>query len=488
MLSASLDSEGTLRVEGTDSANAIGLARDGADIVVTMDGGAQRFRAADVRRVLLVALGGVDRVTVASDLAGADAAAALPVTVDGGATTTDQLTLTGTAGNDRFDVEPTGATVVPAGGGKGIDVSFAAVERLFADGGAGDDPFFLAETNPGVQAQLLGGAGNDTFTVGDPTRPNTWSINAGVGINGGPDTDVAVYNDQATVGTSLMHNYRLAPFAVSRGPMSFEQAGLERVTLNTGDASDYVEVLLTAGTELFLNAGGSTLLRTPRTERFEDVLWLSDTLNASNTTLTMTGPDSGRFTFHDLTPPFEPVHFTGVEKLAGADITRPTVAAGSFTTTPRQRIELRFSEDVNASLQPADLRVTNVATGEVLPAGSFRFTKPPPSPTQLPNVALWEPLYPLAPGDYRAVLPAGSVQDAARNTMGADYTLDFTSRSRTLRSWAATSSTMTARWTGTCRTSTALMTTQSPPTRSPCCRGRPRRSPTSPATTRGSPA
>jgi hypothetical protein len=91
---------------------------------------------------------------------------------------------------------------------------------------------------------------------------------------------------------------------------------------------------------------------------------------------------------------------------------------------PAQRLIVRFSEDVEASLAAGDLTLTNRTTGEtVLPewtafqynAGEHTatFTFPGYPGGVLPN------------GDYRATVRAADVSDAAGNALAGDYSGDF---------------------------------------------------------------
>ena len=142
--------DGVLTVDGTAGNDAISLTARGGTL--TARSGAERADVllADVDEVVVNALGGDDRVTLATRLD-------VPATIDGGEGN-DRLTggagddlITGGAGNDRL------------GGGRGDDDLFGAAgsDRLL--GGAGDD--FLAGGD-GFDL-LTGGAGFDSADAGD---------------------------------------------------------------------------------------------------------------------------------------------------------------------------------------------------------------------------------------------------------------------------------------------------------------------------------
>ena len=68
---------------------------------------------------------------------------------------------------------------------------------------------------------------------------------------------------------------------------------------------------------------------------------------------------------------------------------------------------------------PADLVLTNLTTGATVPASAWLRGYAGDAVTfVLPSGVLSD-------GNYRATLPAGSVNDAAGNPLAADYTFDF---------------------------------------------------------------
>ena len=103
---------------------------------------------------------------------------------------------------------------------------------------------------------------------------------------------------------------------------------------------------------------------------------------------------------------------------ATSDTIAPQVSGGSFAFQTGQWVELRFSEDVGASLSADDLSVLNLTTNQPLLPESMTY-----------DPATWTARFnfdaPIADGNYRATLPAGSVNDPFGNALAADYTLEF---------------------------------------------------------------
>jgi rhamnogalacturonan endolyase len=103
------------------------------------------------------------------------------------------------------------------------------------------------------------------------------------------------------------------------------------------------------------------------------------------------------------------------------DATAPKVASAAFTFEASQAVTLTFGEDVMASVQPDDLSIVDVKTGQRVPASQFVLTKAGTTATWTRAASAGA----LADGNYRATLAAGSVADAVGNAMATDYSLDF---------------------------------------------------------------
>ena len=102
-----------------------------------------------------------------------------------------------------------------------------------------------------------------------------------------------------------------------------------------------------------------------------------------------------------------------------ADTQPPTASDPKFRfDLPSQPIAIRFSEDVEPTLAPADLTVTNLATGQDVAVASASFDLSS-------KTAIFTLAAALADGNYRATLAAGSVADAAGNALAAKLSFDF---------------------------------------------------------------
>jgi hypothetical protein len=110
----------------------------------------------------------------------------------------------------------------------------------------------------------------------------------------------------------------------------------------------------------------------------------------------------------------------GAHESSGADTVAPTVSSAVFHFETRQEIVIAFSEGVAASVELADLLVTNLSTNQTLAPGAFTLNL-----NGGPTTVFWVASQLLADGNYRATLPAGSISDPAGNALASDYTFDF---------------------------------------------------------------
>jgi hypothetical protein len=107
-----------------------------------------------------------------------------------------------------------------------------------------------------------------------------------------------------------------------------------------------------------------------------------------------------------------------VTRSSSVDTVAPQVVSGTFAFQTEQSLAIRFSEDVGASVALEDLAVLNLTTSQSLSPVSMAY-----------DAATWTATFafdaPIADGNYRATLPAGSVQDASGNTLAADFNVQF---------------------------------------------------------------
>ena len=156
LLSSSL-SGGLLTVTGTSGNDTISLNTSGSNIKVSQTGAADKsFSAASVQKILVNALAGNDKVTIASTIA-------KPATINGAA---GNDTLTGGGGNDIVDGGD-GNDQLHGGAGKDALTGDAGNDDL--DGGTGND--FLS-----------GGVGSDTVDYSSRTA----AVSAGLQTGAAP--------------------------------------------------------------------------------------------------------------------------------------------------------------------------------------------------------------------------------------------------------------------------------------------------------------
>jgi uncharacterized delta-60 repeat protein len=438
-------SSGTLTVTGTTLADAVSLTATDDTVYVSINGLESFYPLAGVQQVNANLLDGDDTLlytgpvpggtadlgngndtftldagdtaAAVSVLGGAgtdtvriNAAAARPVDFQGG-TGTDSLYVTATASDDTITLTPTSAVSTGGGMANAKSVTFSAVEYRSVDAGAGNDTVTLLDTSLALTDQLISGnEGDDTFLVGTPGRTNVWDGRAQ--FAGGNGTDRLVYNDQAS-GRGLA--YTLTATALTRtSAYGFTQSTIEAVTLNTGALADRIDVTPSTSTSFTIDAGNPTFTTAPA-----DRLGLA--AGTTGQTLYLTGIDSGGYTF---TGGRQPITFAGVEQLSPPDFTRPTVVSAAFRYDRAQpSVDVTFSENVLGGVDLGDLRVTDLGTGQLLPAGAFFLNTS--GGLLAATSASWVASPRLPDGNYRAKLPAGSIVDPSGNALLSDYTLDF---------------------------------------------------------------
>ena len=82
-----------------------------------------------------------------------------PVNIDGG-DGFDTLIVLGTEMGDDFVINASGIF------GGGLFITYGAIEKLVVDAAEGNDTFFVGGTGDGVEVEIVGGLGSDTFNVG----------------------------------------------------------------------------------------------------------------------------------------------------------------------------------------------------------------------------------------------------------------------------------------------------------------------------------
>jgi Ca2+-binding RTX toxin-like protein len=155
LLSANLDSAGTLLVTGTEGDNEITVERVDAFMRVNEDGRATNFNAASVRRVEVRALGGSDEVSIER--------AGVPGTLLGGA---GDDSLTGGSQNDVLRGEADNDTLIGLGGGDDMSGGTGTLDRVSYFNATGPVTVGLGTFADDGQAGERDNARNDIEEVG----------------------------------------------------------------------------------------------------------------------------------------------------------------------------------------------------------------------------------------------------------------------------------------------------------------------------------
>jgi hypothetical protein len=108
----------------------------------------------------------------------------------------------------------------------------------------------------------------------------------------------------------------------------------------------------------------------------------------------------------------------------GFDLPVAVTSAALAVDEPRQALRFTFDADVGGTLGVADVRITDVATGAVVPAANLRLAYDAVTRTATVTFANY-PGNALPAGDYRASFAAGGVADVAGNGLAAGAGLDF---------------------------------------------------------------
>jgi hypothetical protein len=99
----------------------------------------------------------------------------------------------------------------------------------------------------------------------------------------------------------------------------------------------------------------------------------------------------------------------------GLDVTAPTVVSGLFDFLTSQQFVVQFSEDVSASLNSADLVITNTTLNQIIDPANVEVFWDAPTMT-----ARFRATTTLPDGDYSARLLATGVSDPSGNRMDGD--------------------------------------------------------------------
>lgn len=135
------------------------------------------------------------------------------------------------------------------------------------------------------------------------------------------------------------------------------------------------------------------------------------------------------------------------------DTLRPVASRPAYVYNPQAgspALRIDFSEDVLQTLRAADFQLTNLTTGQPIPAADLKlnYSTGDIASLLLPNT--------LPDGNYRLTIAASAVADIAGNTLASDFTFDFAVLSgdanRDRKIDAVDLAILSANWQGTSKT------------------------------------
>ena len=277
------DGTDTMLFNGAGAAEQVDLSANGNRLRFSRAPGNVTMDTAGVERVDFSAFGGADVITV-NDLHGTDVSAVdLDLGLDGsGDGQDDQVTVNGTAGNDRLDVRGDASRVTVSGGQALVSiVDHEASDRLTVNGLEGDDAISAAGLAAGaITLSLDGGAGDDTIAGGAGVETllgedGTDSIDGNGGndvafLGAGDDTfvwdpgdgsdrvegqdgffDRMLFNGaNGDEQVDLSANGNRLRFFRPQGTITMDTAGVEQVDFNALGGADLVTLHDLAGTDV----------------------------------------------------------------------------------------------------------------------------------------------------------------------------------------------------------------------------------------------
>jgi hypothetical protein len=110
---------------------------------------------------------------------------------------------------------------------------------------------------------------------------------------------------------------------------------------------------------------------------------------------------------------------------AAHDVAPPALFSAQFAfDAPAMAVRLVFTENIGASLTPADVQLVNRTTGQTIAPASLLLDYNPAS--HVASFTFTGYAHGALPdGDYRLTLPAGAVADASGNALADPFTFDF---------------------------------------------------------------
>jgi titin len=267
----------------------------------------------------------------------------------------------------------------------------------------------------------------DGVAVASPSMATVMSnaifSNGGLGIDLGDDGVTANDAGDADAGGNNMQNYPVLTSATTWAGGTAVAGSLA----STPNATFRVEFFASAAPDASGHGEGETYLGSTQVTTdasgnatFFAILPVS-TAQSSHVSATVSG---GPLSQNGYTSEFS------ATVMAVADVTRPAVSSSDFLFNLAQpagaphRQRYAFTENVAQSLEPADLVLQNLTTGQTIAASNVALTYD--AATNTATFAF--PGYTggvLPDGRYRATLLAAGVTDAAGNALAADHVSEF---------------------------------------------------------------
>ncbi len=170
----------------------------------------------------------------------------VPITVVGGPTNFNSLTLEGNGTNETFTVNGNSLSVVTTGLPLTITtVAYTDISAIGVRGLGGADTFNFNSTLAN-SLSMIGGTGNDVFNVAPTTHNLTNAIPGLISVNGEADSDVLILDD---VNETVARTFVFTNNRVTRAGVQLVDYGtIESLTLNAGQAADIFNIQTTAAT------------------------------------------------------------------------------------------------------------------------------------------------------------------------------------------------------------------------------------------------
>lgn len=229
-------------------------------------------------------------------------------------------------------------------------------EYLFAMAGAQTDNFHVLSVPSNSVMAFEGGDGTNHYEIGDAGLTGgihgAVQLFASVGFN-----TVTIDNSADPLGRTVhvdVQDVGAVPGDDLFGPGGYLlYSNFLTLTLRLGTGDDTVYATPHPVTEIVIEDPNPPIEST-------DFMGLAFA-NVTNPVFTPDGAAGGTYTFDNAAP----LTYQGIE-LTQIDATAPQVVAAAFDELPMHTVRFQFDEDVSASLQAADLLLTDAVSGQLI--------------------------------------------------------------------------------------------------------------------------